>query len=117
MDQEPAKRAITVASLSLLVFSALTSLALIAWIQRNHGAPWTWKSVLTLLCIVASVATSAVLWRAPSRVGAVAGIVIMVLSLIRIGPPNAWTWVSFSLVAITMLLLIPVVHAAMVLRS
>jgi hypothetical protein len=117
VDDEPAKRAITVASIALLFFSALTSLALIAWFHRAADAAWNWKSLLTVLCAIAGVTTSAVLWRSPSRSGAIAGIVVMVVSLLRIGPPSAWTWVSFSLVAITTLLLIPLVHAALVLRS
>jgi hypothetical protein len=117
VEHEPEKRAITVASLSLLLFSALTSLALIAWFHRNVGAAWGWKSVLTVACAVLGVTTSALLWRAPSRANAIAGIVVMVASLLRIGPPSAWTWVSFSLVAITTLLLIPLVHAALVLRG
>ena len=117
VDQDPAKRAITVASVALLFFSALTTLALIAWFHRAADAAWSWKTVLTLLCALAGVSTSALLWRAPSRNGAVAGIVVMAVSLLRIGPPSAWTWVSFSLVAITTLLLIPLVHAALVLRG
>lgn len=45
------------------------------------------------------------------------GIVIMLVSLVRIGPPGDWTWVSFALVAATFMLLMPLVHAAIVLRD
>jgi len=41
--------------------------------------------------------TSALVWRAPSRTHAVAGIVVMAVSLVRIGPPWEWGWVSFAL--------------------
>ena len=41
----------------------------------------------------------------------------MLASLARIGPPGDWTWVSFALVAVTFVLLMPLVHAAIVLRS
>jgi hypothetical protein len=45
------------------------------------------------------------------------GIGVMLASLLRIGPPADWTWVSFALVAITFVLLMPLVHAAIVLRD
>ena len=57
------------------------------------------------------------MWRAPSRTHAFMGIGVMVSSLCRIGPPGDWTWVSFALVAITFILLMPLVHAAIVLRD
>ena len=57
------------------------------------------------------------MWRSPSRTHALMGIGVLVFSLVRIGLPGDWTWVSFALVAITFLLLMPVVHAAIVLRD
>lgn len=57
------------------------------------------------------------MWSAPSRGRAALGIVITVASLARIGRLVDWTWVSFALVAVTFLLLIPLVHAAIVLRD
>ena len=48
---------------------------------------------------------------------AIMGIGVMLFSLLRIGPPGDWTWVSFALVAITFILLMPLVHAAIVLRD
>jgi hypothetical protein len=41
----------------------------------------------------------------------------MLGSLARIGGPADWTWVSFALVAVTFVLLMPLVHAAMTLRG
>jgi hypothetical protein len=115
-DQGPSKAAVFGASMSLLLFSALTTVALIGWFHHNP-APWNWKSVLAMGCAGLGVTTSALVWRAPSRGHAIMGILVMLASLARIGPPAEWTWVSFTLVAATFVLLMPLVHAAIVMRS
>jgi hypothetical protein len=102
--------------MALLFFGALTALALVGWFRVNPAA-WSWKSVLTLGCALLAVTTSALVWRTPSRNYAILGIVVMLASLARIGPPGEWTWVSFALVAVTFVLLMPLVHAAIVLRG
>jgi hypothetical protein len=104
------------ASLALLFFSALTAIALVGWFYRS-ATPWNWKVATALLCTVLAVTTSGLVWRAPSRAYALLGIVVMLVSLVRIGPPTEWTWVSFALVAVTFVLLMPLVHAAIVLRG
>lgn len=116
VDDQATKRAALVASIALLVFSALTAFALVGWFSRND-APWSWKSVLAVGCAVLAVTTSALVWRAPTRTHAVLGIAVMLVSLARIGAPGDWTWVSFALVAVTFVLLMPLVHAAIVLRD
>ncbi len=116
MDDPTSRRAALIASLALLFFSALTAFALVGWFRVNP-AIWSWKSLLALACALMAVTTSALVWRAPSRGHAILGIVIMLVSLARIGPPGEWTWVSFALVAITFVLLMPLVHAAIVLRG
>lgn len=116
MEEKASKRAALYASLALLAFSAFTALVLVSWF-RLIPAPWNWKSVLAVGCSALAVATSALVWRTPSRGHAVLGIVVMLASLARIGPPGEWTWVSFALIAITFVLLMPLVHAAIVLRS
>jgi hypothetical protein len=113
-DEHVSRHAALIASAALLVFSALTSLALIGWL-RQPDAVWGWKSVLAAGCALGAVATSALLWRIPSRPRAVVGSAIMLTSLARIGPPAEWTWASFALVAITFVLLMPLVHAAIIL--
>lgn len=115
VDDRAIKRAALIASLALLFFSALTAIALLGWF-RGNPVPWNWKSVLAAGCAVLAVTTSALVWSAPSRTHAVLGIVVMLASLARIGPPADWTWVSFALVAVTFVLLMPLVHAAIVLR-
>jgi hypothetical protein len=114
VDDPVEKRAAILASLALLAFGALTALALIGWFQRSD-MPWNWKSVLAVGCSVLAVTTSALVWRAPTRMHAMLGIGVMLFSLLRIGPPGDWTWVSFALVAVTFILLMPLVHAAIVL--
>jgi hypothetical protein len=116
VEDQISKRAAFLASIALLAFSALTGFALIGWFYRSE-VPWSWKSVLAIGCALLGVATSALLWRTPSRLHAVMGIGVMLFSLLRVGPPHDWTWVSFALVALTFLLLMPLVHAAIVLRD
>lgn len=116
MDDRASKRAALIASLALLFFSALTAFALLGWFKGN-AVPWNWKSVLAVGCAVLAVTMSAIVWSAPSRSNAVIGIVVMLASLARIGPPADWTWVSFALVAVTFVLLMPLVHAAIVFRG
>lgn len=116
MDERASRRAALLASLALLAFSALTAIALVAWF-RDSPMPWTWKSVLALGCTALATTTSALVWSAPSRAHAVLGAVVLIGSLARVGPPAEWTWASFALVAVTFVLLMPLVHAAIVLRG
>ena len=116
MDDQVSRRAALLASIALLAFSALTAFALVSWFYRSP-MPWNWKSLLAAGCAVLAVMTSALVWRSPSRLHALMGIAVMLFSLLRIGAPNEWTWVSFALVAATFVLLMPLVHAAIVLRD
>lgn len=116
MDEHASRRAALMASLSLMCFSALTGFALIGWFYRNPQ-PWGWKSILTAACAMGGITASALVWRAPSRGHAMLGVLVMLLSLLRIGGPAEWTWASFVLVALTFVLLMPLVHAAIVLRD
>jgi hypothetical membrane protein len=116
VDDPTSRRAAFFASIALLFFSALTAIALVGWFH-SADLPWTWKSVLAAGCTLLAVMTSALVWRSPTRSHAVMGIIVMLASLARIGPPRDWTWVSFALVAITFVLLMPLVHAAIVLRG
>jgi hypothetical protein len=87
----------------------------IAWFARAVE-PWSWKATVALLTAMLGVAMSALVWRMPTRSHAVTGIAIMTISLVRIGPPDDWTWVTFALLSVTILLAVPLVHAAIVLR-
>jgi hypothetical protein len=116
VEDQVSKRAAFLASLALLFFGALTGFALVGWFYRSE-APWNWKSVLAVGCAILAVTMSALVWRVPTRLHAIMGIAVMLFSLLRIGPPGDWTWVSFALVAGTFILLMPLVHAAIVLRD
>jgi hypothetical protein len=102
--------------MSLLIFSGLTTVALIGWFYRNP-APWNWRSMVAIACAMLGVTTSALVWRAPSRGHAIMGILTMLASLARVGPPAEWTWASYSLVAITLVLLLPLVNAAVTMNG
>ena len=102
--------------MALLAFSALTTLALVAWFQQDADDLWTWRSVLTALCAFASITTSALVWRGPTRTNVHVGGAVMVASLLRVGLPQEWTWRTFVLVAVTLILLVPIVHAAITLK-
>jgi hypothetical protein len=105
----------TGAAASLLLFSVLTTVALLAWFT-HAPEPWGWRALVTLFTAMLSLTSSVLIWRIPSRVTCWWGVAIMAVSLVRIGPPNDWTWVSFTLLMVTFLLMIPLVHAALVLR-
>ncbi len=117
MEDQAASKAVTGAAISLLVWSAATAVALAAWFSRGAAQPLTWKSLVAAVCALFGVIASFMIWKSPSRGSAVIGIVVMLASLARIGGPADWTWVSFALVAVTFVLLMPLVHAAMTLRS
>lgn len=116
MDDHVVRRASLLASIALLVFGALTTLALVAWFQQDADDLWTWRSILTATCAFAAVTTSALVWRGPTRLNVHAGGAAMAASLLRIGLPQDWTWRTFVLVAVTLILLIPIVHLSIVLK-
>ncbi len=118
MEDQAASKAVTGAAISLLVWSAATAVALAVWFKHGFGGgAVSWKSMTAAACALFGILTSLVLWKSPSRGNAVLGILVMLASLARIGGPADWTWVSFALVAVTFVLLMPLVHAAMTLRS
>ncbi len=106
----------TGAAISLLVWSGATFAALAVWFSKDPTG-LSWKSLTAGATALFGIIASFVLWKSPSRGNAVIGIVVMLVSLARIGGPTDWTWVSFALVAVTFVLLMPLVHAAMTLRS
>jgi hypothetical protein len=113
--EEIQRRVARRAALSLLAFSVLTMLMLAAWFGRV-AQPWSWRSTLAILCAALGLLASVVVWRIPSRQTALGGVGVMVLSLLRVGLPEDFTWSSFALVVITTLLLVPVVRAAIALK-
>ena len=109
-----ARRSATQAAIALLVFSAVTTLALGAGFY-SAAHPWSWRTIVALVCDVLALAAGALVWRAPSRTHVVAGAAIMVLSLVRV--VGAWTIASVMLFVITAVLLVPLARAAALLGS
>ena len=119
LDNPASKRAAFAAwaaSVALLVFGTLTLFAVFFWFRRTP-TPWNWKGLLAGGCAALALVTSALMWSTPSREYATLGVIIMVASLVRVGLPGDWSWVTFALVAVTFVLLMPLVHAAIVLKD
>ena len=110
------KTVVRSAALALLVFSLLTTLTLVVWF-RFVADPWGWKPMVAVLNAALGFTTAVLLWRAPSRAHAVAGAAVMLLSLARAGGPGDWGWSTGAFVLVTCALMIPVVRAALLLRS
>ena len=112
-DSPLTKRAVIGAVASLAAFSALTMIAVIAWLARAED-PWGWHFTVALLSAIAGGTVAFLSWRSPSRAVFAAGIGVMVVSLLRVGPPAQWNWTSFTLLSVTTLLILPLVHAVVV---
>jgi hypothetical protein len=115
-EQAAKDRAVLLSSLSLLAFSALSTIALVGWFH-NNPSPWNWKSVLTIGCTILAFTTSRLVWSAPSRGHAIMGAVILLVSLARVGPPAEWTAMTLVLFALTLALAAPLGHAALLLGN
>lgn len=102
--------------MSLLAFSALNAVALIAFF-RDADQPIGWRSILALGVTATSVVASALLWRAPTRTNAMISGLLMLASLARLGPFSEWTQVSYLLIGITFVFMAPVVVAIVRLRD
>ncbi len=119
MDDPASKRAAfaaSAASVALFVFATLTLFAVFFWFRRTP-APWTWKGLLAGGCAALALATSALMWSTPSREYAMLGAIIMLASLVRVGLPGDWSWTTLTVLAVTVVLSMPVVHAAIVLKD
>ena len=103
------------ASIALVAFAGLTALSLAAWLARTPE-PWGWHAIVALLSAVLGIAAAAALLRAPSRMGAAAGAGVMLVSLVRIGVPDHFAWPLVVLPLVTLLLMVPVVRAALALE-
>ena len=102
--------------MSLLAFSALNAVALIAFF-RDADQPIGWRSILALGVTATSVVASALLWRAPTRNNAMISLLLMLASLARLGPFSEWTQASYVLIGITFIFMTPVIVAIVRLRD
>jgi hypothetical protein len=112
---DSARRASALAAGALLLFGALLGVPLSAWLQRA-SEPMSWKALLTIACMLGSFASSAAVWRAESRLAAIAGLAVMLASIARVGAPADWTGYSFLMIAGTFVLIVPVLHASLTLK-
>jgi hypothetical protein len=108
-------RTATVAALSLVLFAVLTGLALAAWFA-SVPEPWSWKAIIAVLCAALALISAVLVWRAPNRTHALLGAGVLALSLVRVGSPSEWNWASWTLLMLTGLLMVPLIHAAIVLK-
>jgi hypothetical protein len=110
----PVERAVKKATIALLLFTALTVVSLAAWFARTDE-PWGFASFIAVLAALLGAGTTAFMWRQPTRDHAISGLIVMGLSLLRVGVPTTWTLTSLALIAATALLAIPIVQAVIVL--
>ncbi len=98
-------------SVALIAFSALTALALVAWFISAVD-PWTWKSLVAIAAVVFALTVAVLLWRAPSRDHAIGGLVVLLASLARVGPPSEWNGNTATLFILTFAAAAPLAYAA-----
>ena len=102
------------ATIALLLFTVLTVVSLAAWFSSTDQ-PWGFASFIAVLAALLGAGTTAFMWRQPTRDHAISGLIVMGLSLLRVGAPATWTLTSLALMAMTALLAIPIVRAVIVL--
>ncbi len=102
------------ATYSLLAFTSLTVLSLVAWFL-SADQPWGFASFIAVLTAILGMGTTALLWRKPTREHAAAGLLVMGISVLRVGLPSDWTWTSVTLLTMTALLAIPLIQAVIAL--
>jgi hypothetical protein len=95
---------------ALWAFALFQGVALVAWF-RTAPLPWTVGSVIAITTGAAAVMMSIVVWRAPTRGAVIAGGLVMLASLLRLGLPSSWTVMSAVVFDVTIMVAIPVVRA------
>ena len=114
LSRLPAATVAALAALSLVVFTVLTTVSLVAWFAWADD-PWTWPAGVASLSAAGAAAVALGLWSKPQRPLALAGLGVLILSLLRVGSMSSWTTSSAILICVTLVLGMPVVHAAIVL--
>jgi hypothetical protein len=110
------KNTTTLAAVALFLLAGILFLGLLGWF-RTVADPWTWQSVLTLVCGVAAAALGVLALRRPSQAVFAGGVAIMSVSALRVGDPWDWTNASWVIVIGTCLLVMPVLRALLVVRQ
>ena len=107
---------VVLAAASLGIYSALSLLALAAYLSVAFE-PWTWKSLLVLVCAIAAAVDGALLVRKPAQAHVAMGLTVMGLSTLRVGDPYVWNWASFAILIGTLVLSLPVLRALFMMRE
>lgn len=108
------KRATVGACLALGVFAVAMAMALWAYFVRVES-PWTWQSFVSTVSLLGAVVAAVLVWQRPERRTAAVGLGVLAFSLLRVGAPDAWQAGTFAVLAMTAILMIPLVHAVIVL--
>lgn len=104
------KRIATAAAIALLAFAALTSLNLVSFFVLVPD-PWTWKSLVAMASVAFALVVGVLLWRVPTRDHAIGGALVLLASLVRVGPPSDWNGSTAALVLLTAVAAVPIVFA------
>ena len=117
-EQTPYPRNVLVlAAICLFLYAALSLLVLLAYLSVAFD-PWTWKSILVLVCAVAAAADGAlILFRSASQAHMAGGLTVMALSTLRVGDPWDWNWASWTILLVTLVLSFPLIRALFVMRE
>ncbi len=99
-----------VGSLLMLVHAATMTIGLVAWARSEQLA--SWRVLVTMLCVPASLAMSAWLWMRPSRLAGLGATVVLLASLARLGAPSHWGGFGYGLLVATVLFSIPLIVIA-----
>jgi hypothetical protein len=116
-NEQRIERVTRLATMSLLLFGSLHALALAAFFWQALQ-PWNLRvAVATGTCLLAYLAAWLV-WRTAGVAALVVGLLAVVGSLARVLLPPDWTVTTAVTIALTLLFVVPIVHAiAVVARS
>jgi hypothetical protein len=117
---EPApypRSVLVLAAICLFLYAGLSLLVLLAFVSVAFD-PWTWKSILVLVCALAAAVDGALLlFRRATQAHIAGGLTVMALSTLRVGDPWDWNWASWTILIVTLLLSVPLIRALFVMRE
>ena len=97
----------------MLVHASIGAIGLVAWTRTPSVV--SWRLAVAAAATIFALALSATLWLVPARKWAVLGLAVLLLSLLRLGLPTAWSLTSWTLAGVTILLCLPLVRASVAL--
>jgi hypothetical protein len=109
-QDEAIRRIARWAAIALLVHSLMLCAGLVALFAQS-AAPWSWRTLLSLMAVTFSLTTGALVWRAPTRSHVLAGLAVLLLGLLRVGPVESWGAATYAIVIVTAILIVPLARA------